>query len=247
MMRATCVMVGLALILAGGAGARAEEDRSDSDPWEGFNRAIFTFNDAADRWVIEPVAKGYDVIAPDPLQRCFANFFHNLRVPINGVNDLLQGKPVDGASDVGRFVVNSTIGMAGFLDPATYFGLVRHDEDFGQTLGVWGVPQGPYLVLPLLGPSTVRDTGGRAVDAALTPTWYFLDTFITVSAAAAEMLNSRSLVLKEVQDSRAAALDFYSLIRNAYLQHRDAEVHDHGEITRDTSDSLYYPDTEPAR
>ncbi len=241
MTRVMCVVVGLALIL-GGESARAEEGRSDSDPWEGFNRAIFTFNDAADRWVIEPVATGYDFITPDPLQRCFSNFFQNLRVPLNGLNGLLQGKPVDGASDVGRFVVNSTIGMAGFLDPATYIGLPRHDEDFGQTLGVWGVPQGPYLMLPLLGPSTVRDAGGRAVDAALTPTWYFIDGFITLGSAAFDMLNARSMVLKEVRDSRTAALDFYVFVRNAYLQNRDAKVHDHEETTGETTDNIYYPD-----
>src|SRR5262245_37648492 len=159
MRRGTCVAVGLVLLL-GCAGAWAEEERADEDPWESFNRAIFDFNEGVDHWVLEPVATGWDFITPHPLQRCISNFFQNLRVPIQGFNNLLQGKPVESASDLGRFTLNTTIGLAGFLDPATYFGLVRHEEDFGQTLGAGGVENGPYPVLPALRRSPVTPARG---------------------------------------------------------------------------------------
>jgi phospholipid-binding lipoprotein MlaA len=243
MMRTALLATALLATLWAGP-VRAEDDH---DPWEGFNRAIFTFNDGVDRWVLEPVAKGYDVVVPDPLERCISNFFQNLRVPINSVNGFLQGKPVNGLSDVGRFTVNTTIGLAGFLDPASYFGLERHDEDFGQTLGVWGVPQGPYLMLPLLGPSTIRDTGGLVADSAMTPTWYFLDTAVTIGSRVFETVNARSLVLEDVKHAREASFDFYGFVRNGYLQRRASLVRDEKDSTRDTDDRLYFPDEEPAR
>ena len=238
------VVVLLALLYVGPA--RAADGGNDEDPWEGFNRAMFTVNDGLDRWVLEPVAKGYDVITPLPLEQCISNFFKNLRVPLNGLNGLLQGKPINAASDVGRFTVNTTLGLAGFLDPATYFGLVRHDEDFGQTLGVWGVPNGPYLVIPLLGPSTVRDTGGLAVDSVLTPGWYFLDAAVTVGSRVVDSVNSRALVLDDVERARNASFDFYGFVRNAYLSRRASLLHDDEGSARDTDDSLYFLD-EPAK
>jgi phospholipid-binding lipoprotein MlaA len=243
MMRTAHLVLGLVL-LAGMAGDLRADDR---DPWEGFNRAMFTFNDHVDRWVLEPVAKGYDVITPDELQRCISNFFWNLKTPVSGVNNLFQAKPLGAAKELGRFTVNTTIGLAGFLDPASYFGIDRQNEDFGQTLGVWGVPQGPYLVLPLFGPSSVRDTGGLVVDSALTPTWYFVDGIVTIGARVVDTVNARSLVLRDVEDARAGAIDFYGFLRDAYLQHREAEVTDHGERSRDDGDSLYYPDAASAR
>jgi len=242
-MRTASLVIALLAALCAGP-AWAEED---NDPWEGFNRAMFSFNDGLDRWVLEPVAKGYDFITPTPLEHCFSNFFQNLRVPINGVNGLLQGKPVNAASDLGRFTVNTTLGLAGFLDPATYFGLVRHDEDFGQTLGVWGVPNGPYLVIPLMGPSTVRDTGGVVVDSMMTPGWYYLDAAVTVGSRVFDTINARALVLEDVQNARNAALDFYSFVRNGYLQRRRALLLDEKDATREIDDSLYFPDEQPQR
>jgi phospholipid-binding lipoprotein MlaA len=233
----TMRLVAMLVVVLGGI-AHAEDER---DPWEGFNRAMFDFNEGLDRWVLEPVAKGYDFATPDELQRCIRNFFWNLRVPIQSVNGLLQGKPVQGASDVGRFTVNTTIGLAGFLDPATYFGLERHEEDFGQTLGVWGVPNGPYLVIPLLGPSTVRDTGGLTVDAMLTPTWYFLDAAVTVGSRVVDTVNTRAIYLDEVERAREASVDFYSFVRSAYQQRRESLLHDSADAT-EYDDSLYYPD-----
>jgi phospholipid-binding lipoprotein MlaA len=227
------------------APARGADD-GGADPWEGFNRAMFTVNDGLDRFVLEPVAKGYDFVVPLPLEQCISNFFKNLRVPLNSLNGLLQGKPVNAASDVGRFTVNTTLGLAGFLDPATYFGLVRHDEDFGQTLGVWGVPNGPYLVIPLLGPSTIRDTGGLAVDSVLTPGWYFLDAAVTIGSRVVDTVNSRALLLEDVERARSASFDFYGFVRNAYLSHRASLLRDDGGSARDTDNSLYFLD-EPAK
>ena len=242
-MRIASVVIALLAVLCVGP-AWADDD---DDPWEGFNRAMFSFNDGLDRFVLEPVAKGYDFITPDPLERCISNFFQNLRVPIQSVNGFLQGKPVNGASDIGRFTVNTTLGLAGFLDPATTFGLVRHDEDFGQTLGVWGVPNGPYLVIPLLGPSTVRDSGGLAVDSMMSPGWYYLDAAVTIGSRVFDTINQRALVLEDVQNARNAALDFYSFVRNGYLQRRRALLLDEKDSTRDTDDSLYFPDEQPQR
>ena len=240
-MRTACLVIALLAVLCP-APVRAEDD---DDPWEGFNRAMFTVNDGLDRFVLEPVAKGYDFITPAPLERCISNFFQNLRVPIQSVNGFLQGKPVSGASDLGRFTVNTTIGLAGFLDPATYFGLVKHDEDFGQTLGVWGVPNGPYLVIPLLGPSTVRDAGGLAVDSMLHPGWYYLDAAVTIGSRVFDTINTRALVLEDVQNARNAALDFYSFVRNGYLQRRRALLRDEKDATREVDDTIYFPDDQP--
>ena len=240
MRTASMVMALLAALCAGPAWAE-----EDDDPWEGFNRAMFSVNDGLDRWVLEPVAKGWDFVMPDPLEQCFSNFFQNLRVPIQGVNGFLQGKPVNGASDIGRFTVNTTIGLAGFLDPATYIGLAKHEEDFGQTLGVWGVPNGPYLVIPLLGPSTVRDAGGLAVDSMMHPGWYYLDAAVTVGSRVFDTINTRALVLEDVQNARNAALDFYSFVRNGYLQRRHSLLLDEKDATREVDDSLYFPDDQP--
>jgi phospholipid-binding lipoprotein MlaA len=230
------------MVMTGGLVRAEDRGGVEADPWEGFNRAMFTVNENIDKYALEPVATGYDVVTPDELQRCFRNFFQNLRVPLQGFNGLLQGKPVQTASDLGRFTVNTTIGLAGFLDPATYFGLERHEEDFGQTLGVWGVPNGPYLVIPLIGPSTVRDTGGLAVDSVLTPGWYYLDAAVTVGSRVFDTINSRSLVLEDVDRLREASLDFYSSVRNGYLQHRESLLRDRRDETRETDDSLYFPD-----
>lgn len=242
-MRTTRLVV-LTVMLAVAAAARAEDSggAGEHDPWESFNRAMFSFNDSVDRWVLEPVATGYDYVVPDPVERSISNFFQNLRVPINSVNGFLQGKPANGASDLGRFTVNTTIGLAGFFDPATHFGLERHDEDFGQTLAVWGVPAGPYVVWPVYGASTLRDTGGAAVDTAMSIMPFFLESYVTIGARVFETVNARSLVREDVENARGAALDFYSFVRNAYLQRRETLIRDEKDTTRDVDDSLYFPD-----
>src|SRR5437899_3255076 len=145
-----------------------------------------------------------------------------------------------GGSDVGRFAVNSTVGVLGLFDPASGWGLVKHDEDFGQTLGVWGVPPGAYLVLPLLGPSGPRDAAGFAVDYALSVTPFFIDEAILWGAQVGDTVNERSFVLKQVEDAKASAFDYYAFVRNAYLQRRRALVRDLAEGSAEESEELYH-------
>ena len=210
------------------------------DPIEGVNRKIFWFNDKVDEWVLEPTAKGWKFITPRRARSCVSNFFGNLRFPIVAINDLLQGKFVDSASDVGRFAVNTTVGVAGLFDPATGFGLERHNEDFGQTLGVWGLPPGPYLVVPILGPSTPRDLLGFGVDYALSVTPFFVDTYILIGVRALDVVNERALILDEVRTAKEAAVDYYSFVRDAYAQRREALIRD-GEVSAKLEEDLYHP------
>jgi phospholipid-binding lipoprotein MlaA len=209
--------------------AMAEATGADYDPWQRMNRGIFWFNESVDHFLLEPVAKGWDFVTPEPVETSIANFFSNLRFPVVMVNNVLQGKLKPAAIDVGRFMVNSTFGIAGLFDPATIWGLPRHNEDFGQTLGWWGVPPGPYLVLPLLGPSNPRDTSGLPVDYCLSITPLFLSSFWWTGAGVINIVNARALVIEDVQQAREASLDYYVFVRNAYYQRRVALVNDQQE------------------
>lgn len=210
------------------------------DPWEGFNRAIFAFNEWADRWVAEPVATVWDFAMPEALQLGIDNFFENLSFPRRFVNDWLQGKPRKAGEDLGRFLLNSTFGVAGLFDPAVTHGwLPRNDEDFGQTLGVWGVPAGPYLVLPLLGPSNPRDTGGLLVDGYLAPERYFIPFSASIGLTSTELVNTRALNLEEIAAERAAAFDFYAAVRRAYIQFRDNGVRDSEDLPEEEDDDFF--------
>lgn len=202
---------------------------ANQDPIEPVNRAVFWFNDQVDVYVLEPVATGYDKITPGRVKKCVSNFFQNLRFPIVAVNNLLQGKAVYAASDVGRFAVNTVVGVAGFFDPASGWGLEQHNEDFGQTLGYWGVPPGPYLVLPLWGPSNPRDTVGLAADSVIAVYPWLISIEYTLAARAVDLINSRAQVLREVRDVKEASFDYYLAVRNAYMQRRIALVNDRTE------------------
>ncbi|MFN8546172.1 MAG: VacJ family lipoprotein [Candidatus Binatia bacterium] len=242
-MHRTCVALFATVLLAApvvrGAEPTPIASRPEHDPIEPVNRGIFRFNDAVDTWVLEPVATGWHWVMPDPVEKAVSRFFDNLRFPIVLVNDVLQGKVVAGASDVGRFAVNTTAGVAGFFDPATHLGLDRHDEDFGQTLGAWGLPPGPYLVLPFLGPSTIRDTGGLAVDAATyVPVW-FVEWYVTTGSRLVEAVNTRAHYLDEVRKNKEAALDYYEFVRDAYLQHRRALVNDSEDVPAEEQQDIY--------
>lgn len=227
------------------AGGRSPEQiASEHDPIEGFNRRMFSFNDKVDVWVLEPVARGWDFIAPRRVQTSLSNFFRNLRFPIDTMNDLLQLKPVDAGKDVARFAVNTTVGVLGFFDPATGWGFPASEEDFGQTLAHWGVPSGPYLTLPLLGPSNPRDAGGMAVDYAFAVTPFFVDQFILLGAQVAQTVNERSLILQEVRDLREASFDYYIAVRNAYVQRRRTLVEERDAGAAEERDDLYYPEPE---
>jgi phospholipid-binding lipoprotein MlaA len=225
---------------------RPETEAAEHDPLEGMNRKIFWFNDKVDVYALEPVAKGWDWVAPDPVQHSVSNFFQNLRFPIVAINDLLQWKPKATAVDVGRFGVNTTVGVLGFFDPASHWGLEKHVEDFGQTLGKWGVPPGPYLVLPFLGPSNARDAVGWGADYAFSVTPFFVDELYLFGARLVDTINERSLVLEEVKNIKEASFDYYVFVRNAYAQRRAALIADQSPETKpsENQEELYYPDAE---
>jgi len=207
------------------AGAAPGED-FDEDPWEGFNEKMFSFNrDVVDRFVLKPVATGWDFIFPDPVQRGVHNFFDNLAVVRRVVNNTLQLKLTGAATELTRFTINSTIGLVGFFDVAKdAFGIEQRDEDTGQTFGVWGMGPGPYLVLPLLPPLTVRDGVGYALDAAMTPYTYFIPWWGSVAGTATSTVNERSLNLDRFERVAESTVDLYGAVRNAYLQRRAAAI-----------------------
>jgi phospholipid-binding lipoprotein MlaA len=211
----------------------------DDDPWMGFNRAMFRFNDVLDEYAFEPVARGWNFVVPRRVQTSLSNLFGNLTSPRIIVNDLLQGKLHDAASDTARFMVNSTFGLMGLFDVASAWKLDRHDEDFGQTLGVWGVPPGPYVVLPLFGPSNPRDATGLAVDSSSSVYWYFIDLQYNVAARAVDIVNGRAAVLKQVRDVKEASVDYYAAVRNGYMQRRQAQVEDRSELSESQQEDLY--------
>jgi phospholipid-binding lipoprotein MlaA len=204
----------------------APGSRAVYDPWETMNRGIFTFNDGLDRYLLEPIAIGWDTVVPEPAERGVANFFANAATPRRIANDLLQGKPEKAGNDFGRFLINTTFGVLGFFDPASAEGIPPGDEDFGQTLGVWGTPAGPYLVLPFFGPSSPRDTGGLVVDTLLSPEFYFAPWYVSTPVTSTRVINARALALETVRAEREAAFDFYSAVRSAYVQYRINQVRD---------------------
>lgn len=188
---------------------------------------MFGFNDTLDRYALEPVARGWDYVMPDPVQRSLAHFFTNLRFPIVLANDILQGRPRAAAESLARFEINTFFGGLGFFDLATDLGLRAQEEDTGQTLAVWGISPGPYLVLPLFGPSNPRDTVGLAGDFALGFYTYFVPVpFVTMGASAIDIVNQRSRLLDEVANAKDASLDYYVFVRNAYVQRRWRLVRD---------------------
>jgi phospholipid-binding lipoprotein MlaA len=217
---------------------------AENDPFQPFNRKVFWFNDHLDTYVLEPVARGWDYVLPRRVETSISNFFWNLHFPIDTVNAVLQGKFKQAGSNVGRFLVNTTIGVAGFFDPATSLGLELHWEDFGQTLGVWGVCPGPYLVLPVLGPSDVRDGGGLIVDAATSITPFFVNGYILLGARTVELVNTRAQYLDIISKAKEAAFDYYSFVRNAYLQRRAGLINDQEPASGETQEDLYHPDSD---
>ena len=206
--------------------SRDSEDTPDlRDPFESINRQIFAVNMALDEALVLPVARAYERHVPQPVQTGLRNMMSNLLDPYIAANSLLQGKPLDAVSDLARFAVNTTVGVLGIADPATELGLQKHREDFGQTLGVWGVPPGPYVMLPLFGPSTVRDTVGFVVDVFGALLARFKNTQVRYSLASLEFLQQRVRALP-AQQFLDEAFDPYLLIRNGYLQRRSSLIYD---------------------
>lgn len=229
-----------AIVLLSGCATPGPFDPSNvSDPLEPVNRRIFWVNDKFDVYLLTPVAKGWDFVAPDRVQTSIGNFFHNLRFPVYFVNDALQGKGRATASDLGRFLVNSTAGIGGLFDPASRLGLSHSDEDFGQTLGHYGIPSGPYLVLPLLGPASVRDAAGGLADGAASVWPFFVPWFVTAGVRAGETINARSRVTADIEEERAQAFDWYVFVRDAYLQRRRSQVRDEQITPKAAAAGLY--------
>ena len=222
------IILVMVVVLGACASTQQNERVARIDPLEPMNRTVFTFNENLDQYVVKPAAEAYKFVLPDTVRRGVTNFFSNIGDIFVAANNLLQAKPKEAASDIGRFLVNSTIGILGFFDVATDLGLDKHSEDFGQTLGVWGLSDGPYVVLPLFGPSTVRDTVGLAVDLK---TDFVLNTNQLnsderVGVTAVKVLDKRANLLDAGQLLEDAAFDKYSFLRDSYLQRRRNQVYD---------------------
>ncbi|MCP8467255.1 VacJ family lipoprotein [Pseudomonas sp. ZM23] len=202
---------------------------SEDDPWESINRPIFTFNDTLDTYALKPLAQGYQKVTPNFVQDGVHNFFSNIGDVRNLVNDLLQLKVRDAGVDTSRLLFNTTFGLAGFIDVATHMGLRRNDEDFGQTLGAWGVGSGPYVMLPLLGPSTLRDAPSLIPDAYTGAYPYIDNVSVRNSIHGVDIIDTRADLLKS---EKLISGDKYNFIRNAYLQNREFKVKD-GQVEDD--------------
>ena len=226
-----------ALVLAGCA-----TSGNPKDPIEGFNRAMFAINDGVDQAVLRPVAVGYDAVLPSPVKKGVTNFFSNVADLFIGVNNILQGKVANGVSDIGRVLVNSTVGLLGLIDVASDIGMEKHEEDFGQTFGRWGVGSGAYVVLPLMGPSTVRDTVGQVLDSKANPIPQLDDVSARNSLLALNLIDKRASFLAADKVVEAAALDKYSYVRDAHLQRRLNLIYD-GNPPRERDDAWLLPDT----
>lgn len=206
--------------------AFADSESGAVDPYEGFNRAMYSVNEAIDNAVAKPVAKAYDAAVPLPVKAGVGNFFGNAADLWIGANGALQGKFSDAGVDLGRLLINSTVGIFGLFDVASELGLEKHDEDFGQTLAVWGVRDGGYLFWPVLGPRTVRDTAGWAVDSYVDPVWRIRPISARNSMAALRIVDIRAGLLPADKVVEEAALDKYAYIRDAYLQRRRNQIFD---------------------
>ncbi|HEY0720377.1 MAG TPA: VacJ family lipoprotein [Gammaproteobacteria bacterium] len=217
----------LIIVLASGC-ASVSTPPPKQDPLERFNRSVYKFNDALDRAVLKPVAQGYEKVVPQPVDDSITNFFSNLDDVTVTLNALLQGKFQQAGSDLSRLVWNSTVGIAGLFDVATHFGLPKHNEDFGQTLGAWGVGPGPYLVLPFLGPSTLRDTAALPADWMSDPLYHYypVDKNGYWQLKGLYYVDQRAGLLRASRLVEQAALDEYVFMREAYLQRRQSLVYD---------------------
>ncbi len=221
---ARCRLVALMLLVAALAGGCATSD-TPGDPFEGFNRAMFGFNEGIDNAVLRPVATGYKAVVPEPARDCVGNVFSNINDIFVSVNSLLQGNVGDAVSDVCRVVINSTVGLLGCIDVASKIGLEKHNRDFGQTFGKWGFASGPYLVLPIIGPSSIRDGVATLIYTNLDPVW--ANHIPTRNVAyTLRAVNRRAELLEATNVLEEAALDKYSFVRDAYVQRRRGMVED---------------------
>lgn len=220
---ALVLVLGAAIGLAGCA---TGPDADPHDPLEPYNRATDSFNQLLDRALLKPLAQGYNAVTPAPVNKGVTNFFNNLSDIRSAINNLLQFKIGRAFSDVGRVAINSTVGILGLMDVASNMDMPRYNEDFGQTLGVWGMGSGPYIVLPLFGPSSGRDGVGLVVDWFADPVNYIEDDTVRWSLNGLDIIDTRADLLNASRVVDQAALDPYAFVRDAYLQRRENLVHD---------------------
>lgn len=220
------LILAMLLLLLNGCATAPVAVTDERDPWENWNRKVQTFNDKLDRYALKPLAKGYRWVVPSFVDQGITNFFSNINDIGVTINDLLQFKLTQTGSDGARFLVNTVAGVGGLFDVATLIDLNKHDEDFGQTLGVWGVPTGPYLVLPFFGPSSPRGVGGLLGDAAMNPVFYVGVFPITAGLSTVRIVDIRSDHLGTEKILSEAALDRYEFIKNSYFQSRNYLVND---------------------
>jgi len=221
------VLLGLVAGMVGCASIPAGVEPSPHDPWEPFNRSVFEFNEGLDAYLLKPVVAGYRFVLPEFVRDGIYNFFSNYSDIYTALQNLLQGKPGDAFSDLMRVVVNTTFGLGGLIDMATPGGLPKHKEDWGQTFGVWGIPSGPYVVLPFFGPSSVRDTFGTAADLESDYLFgYVKDIGLRNSIAGLRVVNARNTYYEAGDLLDGAAIDKYSFMRDAYIQRREYQINE---------------------
>ncbi len=221
-MKKLTVLIAFTFFISGCASLKSDNPQ---DPLENFNRPIYKFNRGLDKAVLRPVARGYKAITPEPVQKGVSNIFENFEDIVTSVNGLLQGKVTQSGSDLLRVIVNSTVGLVGIFDVASSWGLDKHDEDFGQTLGYWGIKPGPYVMLPILGPTDFRDAWGKVGDYPLNPLRYSHDIALRNSMTGLNLLNKRASLL-QFDSQLEESIDEYAFIRDAYLQNRQYRVFD---------------------
>ncbi len=229
-----CGVILAATILTHGCASRPSDDDPEAiaaydelnDRLEPTNRVIFDVNDSIDESVVEPAARGYRTVVPDLGRQGIGNFLQNLRSPVNLANDILQGKGERAHDTLIRFLVNSTFGVGGLIDVASAEGMEGHDEDFGQTLAVWGVGEGPYFVIPLLGPSNARDATGLVVDTFFDPLTFVAPFVVSLSRRVVDGVDQREEVLEALEEIKGTSIDYYATIRSLYRQRRENEIRD---------------------
>lgn len=237
------VVVALGILLTAGCASNGVE-RDPRDPWEPMNRAFYDFNEVLDNAILEPVAEVY-VELPQGLRTSVTNFFINLSYPTTAINQFLQGKVETGFEDTMRFIFNSTLGLAGFIDIAGPAGLARHDEDFGQTFAVWGMGSGPFINWPILGPSTVRDTAGIPFNLVTGPLFFIETGAEFIALYAVDAVDTRARLIPAVRLRDETALDPYVFTREAYLQQRLNLIYD-GDPPLQVLDDVALPPEQPA-
>lgn len=233
---ASCYVI-CALVLSGCASqpAAPKDQRSMADPWEPVNRQIHGFNTGLDKVTLKPIAKGYQKVIPQFLRTGIGNFSSNLRTPLNAINSFLQGKGKTGLSETGRFLANSTFGLLGVIDVATDMGLEKHNEDFGQTFAKWGIPDGPYVVLPILGPRTLRDAFAVPLNFLADPLFWYTNSSVRDKLYILRLIDVRERLFT-AESFLEGSTDRYLSIRESYLQHRLYVIYD-GDPPED--DDLY--------